>query len=327
MVSTSVHTRTFKTKSAVHGYVLYHSIAGILKHGLSVSKAYLSDITDKKDRQAVLGHFNAISSLGFIFGPLISGYVADWDPTLRTSLLTSAFVFGLNFCLVLFLLPSLSSADNAKRMSDLNELWRRFDFKHFISSMNIFKGVHWRELYDLISIRFLLTFSVMMFRNNFPVFLEEHFPINNITLGKILSFNGVASAVSSATSGRISKLYKSHIQQLIHFTILLSLTLVGLTIAPTFYFVIVLLVPLTLATSNLRICMLSLMLQKGRENERGAIIGLANAMSSVSRMLAPTVVGFAQEYSVELAGYFGALIACTAVVCLTVMPVERTNHD
>ena len=46
---------------------LYYTV-GILKRGLSISKAYLSDIVSSQERQSVLGMFNACSrlSLGFI---------------------------------------------------------------------------------------------------------------------------------------------------------------------------------------------------------------------------------------------------------------------
>lgn len=54
------------------------------------------------------------------------------------------------------------------------------------------------------------------------------------------------------------------------------------------------------------------MLQIGREEDRGAIVGLANSVGSVSRMLAPTAVGVCQEYGVRVPGYFSAVLALGA---------------
>ena len=76
--------------------------------------------------------------------------------------------------------------------------------------------------------------------------------------------------------------------------------------------VVLLLVPLSLSTANLRICLLSVMLQRGRAEEKGALVGLANSITSISRMLAPSIVGVSQEYSVELPGYLGAVLALLA---------------
>ena len=277
--------------------------------------------------------FNAVSSLGFIFGPLIGGYLADRDPSLQLSLLTGAGVFGLNFLVVAILVPSShnaeSSADNAKGKPEKLSQWieAKLSFRQILDSVNIFKGLHWWELFDVIVIRFLMTFSVIIFRTNFTLFLEEHFQISNTTFGQILSFNGIASALASATSGMISKFYSSHVKQVLHFSLLLSSSIACMTMAPNVAAVMVILIPLSLSTSNLRICLLSLMLERGKEEEKGAIVGLANSMSSVSRMLAPSIVGVSQEYSVEFAGYLSALLALVAAGLVLYYPIERKEDS
>ena len=305
---------------------------GILKHGLSISKAYLTDIASVQERRSVLGMFNACSSLGFIFGPLISGYLADRDPSLQLSLLTGAGVFGLNSLLVVILVPSSGTGhtrDNAAQKAEGLFQWtkRNINTNNLSESLNIFKGLHWWELLDIIAVRFLMTFSVIMFRTNFTVFLEEHFQISSTTFGQILSFNGIASALASATSGIISKFYSSHVTQVLHFSLLLAFSIACMTLAPNVGTVIFLLIPLSLSTSNLRICLLSLMLQRGREEEKGAIVGLANSMSSVSRMLAPSIVGVSQEYSVELAGYLSAVLALIAAGVVLRNPIDQGSKQ
>ena len=297
----------------------------MLKHGLSISKAYLADIASSQERQSVLGMFNACSSFGFIFGPLISGYLADRDPSLQLSVLTGAGVFGTNFVLVALMLPSMPSPvlndqtlkDSGSELSTPDQTSQTADrttVEQVLHSLNIFRRihVHWWQLVDVIIIQFLLTFSSIVFKFSFVVFMDEQFHVSGTTLGQILSFNGLASAIGSATSGRISKLYSSNSRQVAHFTLLLALSLTCLTFAPNIACVVVLLIPLSLSTANLRICLLSLMLQRGRAEERGAIVGLANSISSISRMLAPSIVGISQEYSVKLPGYLSAVLALAA---------------
>lgn len=282
--------------------------------------------------------FNACSSFGFIFGPLIGGYLADRDPTLQLSLLTGAGFFGLNFLLVALLVPSSSNqlqkntddATNAESESFLQWTKREVSVRHVLESLNIFKGLHWRSILDIIVVRFLMTFSVIIFRTNFTVFLEEHFQVSSTTFGQILSFNGVASALASATSGIMSRFYSSHVKQVLHFSLLLAISIACLTLAPNVSSVFLLLIPLSLSTSNLRICMLSLMLHRGREEEKGALVGLANSMSSLSRMLAPSIVGVIQDYSVEMAGYLSAVLALLAAGVVLLNPIEQnpsSNYD
>ena len=76
--------------------------------------------------------------------------------------------------------------------------------------------------------------------------------------------------------------------------------------------------------------MLSLMLHRGREEEKGALVGLANSMSSLSRMLAPSIVGVIQDYSVEMAGYLSAVLALLAAGVVLLNPIEQnpsSNYD
>jgi predicted MFS family arabinose efflux permease len=292
-----------------------------LKHGLSISKAYLADIASNQERQSVLGMFNACSSFGFIFGPLISGYLADRDPTLQLSVLTGAGVFGMNFVLVAVLLPSmplpvLNNDQSSDRSSSPgpDQPNQVSDREQILNSLHIFRRihVHWWQLLDVIIIQFLLTFSSIIFKFSFVVFMDEQFHVSGTTLGQILSFNGLASALGSATSGRISKLYSSNSKQVAHFTLLLALSLTCLTFAPNIVCIVLLLIPLSLSSANMRICLLSLMLQRGKAEEKGAIIGLANSISSISRMLAPSIVGVSQEYSIRLPGYLSAVLALAA---------------
>ena len=291
-----------------------------MKHGLSVSKAYLADIASSKERQSVLGMFNAYSSFGFIFGPLISGYLADRDPSLHFSVLVGAGVFGVNFVLVAVLVPSIQSpvendqtCDSLPATDSEHHAINRTTTTQALKSLNIRKVyVHLWQLFDVIIIQFLLTLSSIIFKFSFVVFMDEQFHVSGTTLGQILSFNGLASALSSATSGKISKLYSSSTKQLAHFTLLLAISLTCLTFAPNIACIVLLLIPLSLSNANLRICLLSLMLQRGGAEDRGAIVGLANSVSSISRMLAPSMVGISQEYSVKLPGYLSATLALAA---------------
>ena len=300
--------------------------AGMLKHGLSTGKAYLTDVAKTEDRQSVLGMYNAISNFGFIFGPLLGGYLADWDPSFQLNLITGGTIFVVNFFFVALLVPPVhvKSQMNDKSNEPLqNPSSTSLSLRQMFSSMNFFKGIHWREFYDIILLQFLMTFALIIFRSNFPVFLEFHFHVDYKTLGKVISFTGVASAVASATVGKISKLYSNHQTQLIHFTILLAVSVTLISLSTNLALAFIFLLPLSLSTSNLRICMLSLQLQRAREDEKGAIIGLSNSINSVSRMLAPTIVGLAQEYSSEMAGYISSGLAALAVVVMATYQFER----
>ena len=202
-------------------------------------------MVNTQERQSVLGMFNTFSSLGFIFGPLISGYLADRDPSLRLSVLTGAGIIVTNCLLEGFLVPSDSLRTQnekvAKRSTgslepEINtQLLTSTLFKQVSDLLNFFSSstVHWRELMYVITIQFLLTLSVIIFKVNFVVFMDETFHISSTAVGQLLSFQGLTSAVGSATSGNISKLYANSGKQVLHFTLLLAGSLACLALAPS----------------------------------------------------------------------------------------------
>ena len=287
-----------------------------------MGKAYLTDVTEVADRQSVLGLFNACSSMGFIFGPLIGGYLADFDNSLQLCMLCGAVIFIFNVLCIWLLVQPIPPAKVSTQNEGISNLREMLTFKHFLASINIFKGLRWWDTSDVIALRFVMTFSVIMFRSNLTIFLQEHFDVDYKTLGKIISFNGVVAAVAGATCGYVSRFYSNQTKQVTHFLILLGVAILGATCAPTLLVFILMIIPLSIATSNLRICTLSLFLSRVSEEEKGAVIGLGYSISSVSRMLSPSFVGLAQEYNSELAGYVSAGIAgLAALIMLLAFPL------
>ena len=53
-------------------------IDGITGGNLSVAQAYISDVTDPKDRAKGLGLIGAAFGLGFIIGPVTGGVLSQW---------------------------------------------------------------------------------------------------------------------------------------------------------------------------------------------------------------------------------------------------------
>ncbi|KAJ8013281.1 hypothetical protein DPEC_G00051620 [Dallia pectoralis] len=85
-------------------FVLARIPVGLFKHSLSICRALLSDLVSEAERPLVMGHFNAASSVGFILGPVVGGYLTEQEGGFYTSSFTCAAIFFLNAGLV-WLLP------------------------------------------------------------------------------------------------------------------------------------------------------------------------------------------------------------------------------
>ncbi|XP_062312575.1 major facilitator superfamily domain-containing protein 9 [Osmerus eperlanus] len=90
--------------SSIALFVLARIPVGLFKHSLSICRALLSDVVSETERPLVMGHFNAASSVGFILGPVVGGYLTEHEGGFYTSSFTCAAIFLLNAGLV-WMLP------------------------------------------------------------------------------------------------------------------------------------------------------------------------------------------------------------------------------
>lgn len=278
------------------------------------------DLLKPDDRPAVLGYFNAVSSTGFIIGPLISGFLADVDPTLHLSLLTGTTVYSINFFCIFFLLPP-SEGDLLRRTHKSSEKSKKA--RHWFIDCNlVFKGFHWRAMKHIIVIQFLIILSVMMFRYDFPVFMEENFAMSNTGIGKIMSYSGITSTIGSAFCGILSRYSTDFSKHCVYYLILLSVSLSLVMLSSSIFHILASLLLLSLATSYLRICIPNLMLERGRGNERGVILGFNYSVTSTCRMLAPSFVGVAQEFGSRTCGYSAVCLSLVGMVICIAGPIR-----
>jgi DHA1 family tetracycline resistance protein-like MFS transporter len=90
-------------------------VDGFTGGNISVAQAYLSDITDEKNRAQGIGVVNAAFGSGFLFGPAFGALLAGWLGP-RVPYFVSAVISLITISLTFFLLPeSLTSERRAQR--------------------------------------------------------------------------------------------------------------------------------------------------------------------------------------------------------------------
>ncbi|OPL21201.1 major 9 facilitator superfamily domain-containing protein, partial [Mytilus galloprovincialis] len=125
---------TLAIASTLTFVMLARILNGLFKHSQSLTKSLLADITSKEEQSAVLGTFNAASSLGFIVGPLIGGHVAETSNGFQKVGLLSAFVFIANSVLIYMCVE-----DHKKTSSEDDKL--KPDFPKKTTTKGIIKGL------------------------------------------------------------------------------------------------------------------------------------------------------------------------------------------
>ena len=195
----------------------------------------------------------------------------------------------------------------------------RLNIDHLSSALSIFQGFHWQRLKDIIAIWFLAMVAIMTFRYNFAFFVQERFSLSNSDLGWISSYSGVMAVCTSTLCGGISNRYVNFSRHPVPALFLLLLSLVSAALSANVLQILLSLFLLSLSTAYLQIYLLGLMLERGRPDERGAILGFTYSISSLCRTFSPSLVGVAQEFGGQVCVYLAAMFAVSALagmVCI-----------
>lgn len=272
-----------------HTYLLLlisRIVAGIGGSSIGVAQAYIADVTTKENRSKGMGLIGAAFGLGFVFGPLIGGFLAKYGYEV-TGFVSAGFSF-MAFGLTAFALPeslkvkALSAVKTrGKKIFDLNA------FREIILHPDI--GI-------LLILFFILTFSNANIYGTFAILGHKVYGFTDMQNGYIFGIIGIVSAiVQGGLLNRLNKYFSD--KKLISFGAIFMM--VGLGMIPyggTFTGLAVICIILSLGTGILQPTILSLISKVTPENEQGVTLGLNQSLSAMGRVLGPLWGGFSYEF-------------------------------
>ncbi|MBT8379183.1 MAG: MFS transporter [Ignavibacteria bacterium] len=259
-------------------------VAGIGGSSISVAQAYIADVTTKETRSKGMGLIGSAFGLGFVFGPLIGGFLSKFG-YMETGLGAAAFSL-LAFLVTLILLPE----SNVNR-TEIVETKRKI-----LNIDAIVKAFKNPNLAILISLFFILTFSFANIYGTFALLGIEVYGFSDLQNGYMFGIVGLSSAmVQGGLIGPITKfLGKKKI--LIIGSALIMITLALIPYAGNFLWLAVVGIFLSLGTGMLQPTLLSLISEVASDAEQGITLGVNQSLSALARMLGPLWGGFAFEF-------------------------------
>ncbi|XP_036916715.1 major facilitator superfamily domain-containing protein 9 isoform X1 [Sturnira hondurensis] len=316
---------------------------GIFKHTLSISRALLSDLVPEKEWPLVIGQLNTASSVGFILGPMVGGYLIELDGGFYLTCLICFCVFILNAGLV-WLFPwseiKVSSTKNSLQLgknyaslrktdrevqeanptpgSVVSEKTPRPPWMEVMSTLQDMKTLIFSEIWDIFLVRLLMAMAALLYHSNFVLALEERFGVRPVVAGYLISYSSTLGALAGLVLGPILRLYRHNSHRvLLHSSILTFLLLLLYSMAPTMGTVIFSSTLLAFSTAIGRTCITDLQLTMGGAQARGTLIGLGQSVTAVGRVMAPILSGIAQEVSPCGPPSLGAALALVAVFIMS----------
>ena len=261
-------------------------IDGLTAGNFSVAQAYISDVTEPKNRAKAFGLVGIAFGLGFLFGPAVSGFLARFD--YHYPIFAAAGLSLTSIAATYFLLPSSPPAPASESTQGFgwSTYWQSFQDKN---------------LAPLLWQFFAFVFSFSVFISGFALFAERRFTVGGLPfdakeVGYVFAYVGFLGVIIQA--GFIGQLVRVFGEsRLVKFGFLgMSL---GYFLLGWIHTVPYLLAAVTISfigSSVLRPSLVSQITQKTGRDRQGTAMGLTQSLLSISQIVAPIISGTLIEH-------------------------------
>ncbi|MCB0795316.1 MAG: MFS transporter [Flavobacteriales bacterium] len=286
VIAGTVATTAFSFLLLAHADTLWllfvaRTISGIGSANIAASQAYITDVTERSERARALGLIGAAFGLGFIFGPLVGGFVKEHFGMSWVGY-TAMCLSLINLLLVWFFLPeSIKEKDPHARL----------EFKPITGVFRALKRAGLRDLF-LTSFTYITAFSMMQV--TVVLLWEEYYGLSEAQIGYMFAFIGLASAaVQGGLVGKLNRTFGEH-RLLVYGSLLMAVGLGSIPFVPVEWFVPLGFLPivfLALGNGCMMPSLTSLLSQEATEKEQGQVLGTNQSFGSLARVLGPTLGG------------------------------------
>jgi DHA1 family tetracycline resistance protein-like MFS transporter len=269
------------------------AIDGCTAGNLSLAQAYISDVTEPKDRAKSFGIIGIAFGLGFLIGPAISGLLARYD--YRYPIFAAAAMSATSILTTYLLLPAVTPAGARKGVS--GPAGKRLSLVEWGAYVEYFRqpGLA-TKLWQFFS----FAFGFSMFIAGMPLVLERRLtwaarPFGPEQVGYTWAFAGLMGILLQGPA--LGRLVKRFGERTLNRTGFMGYTCGYALLA--FCHSIPMLALATLVTSIgglVRPTLTSLITQATPREEQGVVLGLTQSLNSVALIIAPPLGGYLIEH-------------------------------
>ena len=264
--------------------MLSRFLAGIGGSNIGVAQAYIADVTEKEERSKGMGLIGAAFGLGFVFGPMIGGFLSKYSYTVAGFGSASFSFMAMLFSF--FLLPE--SLKEKKKDGKIS--LKLFDLKFTAKTLSR------PTLGLLIILFFIIVFSMANIYGTFAILGYKVYHFTDQQNGYLF---GIIGIVGAAMQGGFIRIIVKKISDKTLVLIGTFLMMLGLGFMPygvNFLGMSVIVTVLSLGTGLLQPVVLSMVSKYSPDHEQGAVLGLNQSFAAFARVLGPLWGGFAFDF-------------------------------
>ncbi len=276
--------------------------------------AYTADITTPKERATGMGYINAAITTGFIIGPGIGGFIAEFG--MRVPFYSAAVAGVFAALLTLFVLPKSPMEERVK--ADPLQTEKQSLFTQLRNS--------YKEPYFLsLIIVFVASFGLANYETVFGLFVDRKFGFTPKDIAFIITFGSIAGAVVQLTifGWIVNKFGEKRVISTCLFVAGLFVLLTLFTHA--YWLIVVVTFTLFLAIDILRPA-ISTQMSKLAQEQQGYVAGLNSAYTSLGNIAGPLVAGILFDIDINFP-YVAAAIVLFVCFVLTLTVGKRVAQS
>ncbi|MGG0821383.1 MFS transporter [Paenibacillus turicensis] len=254
--------------------------------------AYVADITTGEERAQGMGFINAAITTGFIIGPGIGGYIAEFG--IRVPFYFAGVAGIVAALITIFILPESLTVAKREEIRANSNTTRESEslFSQLIRS--------YREPYFIsLVIVFVMAFGLAEYETVFGLFVDHKFGFTPTDIAFVITFGSISGAVVQLTifSWLLNKFGE-------HKVIATCLLVAGLFICLTlfvsgFWMIVAVTFTVFLAIDILRPAVGTQMSRMAGENQ-GFVAGMNSAYTSLGNIIGPIIAGGLFDIDINL---------------------------
>lgn len=253
--------------------------------------AFIADITTMETRPKALGYMSAAISTGFIIGPGIGGFLADFGTRVPFYFAGALGITAAILSVVLLREPQ-RNAENVESAPDQKSGFKRiFAPMYFIAFILIF----------------VASFGLAAFESFFSLFVDHKFGFTPTDIAIIITGSAIFGAIAQvALFDRLAQKWGEI--KLIRYTLILSAILVFLMTTVSSYFAILLVTCFVFVGFDLFRPAVTSYLSKIAGNEQGFVGGMNSMFTSLANIFGPILGGMLFDIDINYPYYFAAVV-------------------
>ncbi len=277
---------------------------GLTGGNISVTNAYISDITSIQEKKTIFGTLGGISGIAFVIGPAIGGITASYSIGYLGTVITAAIVSLIAmFSIVFFLKESLPETE------------RRPYVKHnFVKSFNLVKRVNSLNPKDIVKqvlvLKVLMSATMAFYISTIVLFVIDLFSFDEKGVGFFMLVAGVFLGFNQAFMYKKIVVRFGELKTLRLGFGLMFLGFIAITLTDVLWIYLVLYYILNLGISLSIPVFNSLISQHAEKDKLGELMGISESITSISNAIFPVIA----------AAIFG-LISYNMYILLALIPL------